>query len=464
MKQLFCRISKVDEEKRLVTGIGASEAVDFEGEIFDYDGSKPYIEDWSAAAFTRSKGKSYGNVREMHQPSAAGKLAEPIVFDDANKLVILTSYISDDAAWKKCVDGTYTGFSICGPVIGEKWSDAGNPGVKRYICQPIEFSVCDLPCNPDATFTAVKAGGITEERKFQAKEPDVAKTNKAAIASPAEVAAKSLYSISDLAQLLNSLRYIQADSANEAEYEGDNSPVPDKLKAWMADGIEILVEMAREEGAEAVAAMKTTLAGAVAKAKKTPKATAMTALDSMGECLTKACKCQNMGKCMEKMAGAHQDCLDAVATMGDGEEKSSAAGTKVSKAVAVAAGAAPITTQAETPETGAEDTMDEAQKAELALAAKNSAEALEIAKANQAGQETILKALGTLLSIATSEPVAPKSVGPQATKAISKADENGGAGAVDLSKATPNDIAKSILTGGGKVLTRQEESGLNIGR
>jgi hypothetical protein len=123
MKRLFCQISKVDEEARTVTGVGTSEALDAEGEICDYPSSKPYIEAWSAAAVARSAGKSYGNIREMHQPSAVGKLAEPILFDDGAKRVTLTSYISDDDAWKKCLDGTYTGFSICGPIIGEKWSD-----------------------------------------------------------------------------------------------------------------------------------------------------------------------------------------------------------------------------------------------------------------------------------------------------------------------------------------------------
>ena len=76
MKQLFCRISKVDEEKRTVTGIGASEAVDAEGEIFDYEGSKPYIEGWSAAAVKRSKGKSYGNIRAISNRDRASATSD----------------------------------------------------------------------------------------------------------------------------------------------------------------------------------------------------------------------------------------------------------------------------------------------------------------------------------------------------------------------------------------------------
>jgi hypothetical protein len=307
-------------------------------------------------------------------------------------------------------------------------------------------------------------GGATEQRKFHTKELDVAKTATPAPKAPAAAAvvAKSLYSVGDLADLLSAIRWIQEDSRYEAEYEGDGSPVPDKLKAWMADGIEILVEMAREEGSEAVAAMKSTVAKyaptKVAKVKKNPMATAKKALDSMGECMGKTCKCQDMGKCMEKMVGAHQDACDAVDSMDEPEDKDSAG-----KAAGAAAGAAPITTQGASPETGAED-MDEAQKAELALAAKNSAEALEIAKANQAGQETIMKAVGTILQLITNEPVAPKSVGPQApVTPVSKSQENGGA-APPPASATPESTAKSIFATGGKVLTRQEEHQLNIGR
>jgi hypothetical protein len=207
VKRLFLQISKVDEEKRTVTGIGASEALDAEGEIFDYASSKPYIEAWSAGAFVRSQGKSYGNIREMHQLSAVGKLSEPVVFDDAQKLVILTSFISDDAAWTKCLDGTYTGFSICGPVIGDKWSDPDVSGAKRFTCSPIEWSVCDLPCNETAVFTAVKAGGASEQRKFKTataveKEPIVAKNTEVVVE---KAGTKGLDAISKCMKALNSV-------------------------------------------------------------------------------------------------------------------------------------------------------------------------------------------------------------------------------------------------------------------
>lgn len=454
MKSLFCRISKVDEEKRTVTGIGASEAIDAEGEIFDYASSKPYVEAWSEGAQQRSQGKSFGNVREMHQLSAVGKLSEPIVYDDEQKLLILTSYISDDVAWQKCLDGTYTGFSIRGPVVGDKWSDGTNPGVKRYSCAPIEFSVCDLPCNEEAVFTAVKAGGVTEERKFK---------TATAVETEAEVAkqtvAKSLYQIGDLADILGWITNLQGNTKWEAEIEGDNSPIPAKLKSWMAEGVDLLVELAREEGSEAVSAMKAALAerapNAVAKAKKDPVAKCTKALGSIGECLDKTCKCQDMGKCLTKMCAAHEDATQALYefTEGDGSEKSAA-----QKAATVAT--QPTTPQSESSETEVID-MTDAEKAQVAAAETNSAKALEIAEKTNAGMEQITKALAGLTNLIAGEPVAPKSVTAAAPVAVTKAAEI--EGKQTTAGGTTHDVAKSIRSNP-HYLSNEEAALLHIGR
>lgn len=400
-KSLFCRISKVDEEKRTVTGIGASEAIDAEGEIFDYDSSKPYIEGWSASAVTRSKGKSYGNIREMHQLSAVAKLNEPVVFDDTQKLVILTSYVGDDAAWQKCLDGIYTGFSICGPVVGDKWSDAGQPGIKRFTCAPIEFSLVDLPCNPEAVFTAVKAGGITEERKFKTaaaveEEPTVA------------VAQKSMYSICDLVSVISSLRWVQDDLAWEADYEGDASPIPDKLKSALTDLCAVLVDLTREETSEMVTTMKARGAAVISK-RLTP---------------------------VPKESDANK--------------------------------AAEVATEVPNPNVGGspeiEDEMDEATKAQIAAAETNAAKALELAQATNTGMEQIAKALAGLTSLISGEAVAPKSVTSAATVVVGKAAEMGVTAQVAVAgSSTPESVAKSILSAP-RAVSMNELSTLRIGR
>jgi hypothetical protein len=482
MKSLFCRISKVDEEKRTVTGIGASEAIDAEGEIFDYDTSKPYVEAWSQDAVRRSSaaaenspdGKSYGNIREQHDVhKVAGKLSEPIVYDDAQKFVILKSYVSDDAAWKKCKDGSYTGFSICGPIVGDKWSDPDHPGVTRYTCAPIEFSLVDEPCNPDAIFTAVKAGGVTESRKFKT----AAAVEKEATVAKASEAKKSMYDISDMASVISSLSWTQDGLAYERDQENDASPIPDKLKALISELSDLLVDLAREETSELVTAMKAAGAKKLAaqfaskvagagptvvaktKAKADPLAKCQKALGSIGECLGKTCKCQDLSKCFTKIAAAHADATDAVGQMAPDETDSTAG-----KAAGVAAGAAPITQKAEgqeAPKPEIEDEMDEATKAQIAAAETNSAKALEIATKTNEGLESIAKALEGLTGLIAGEPVAAKSVGTGATAVVSKEQENGGKPVAAPTNA--QEAAKACLARP-TVISEREAFGLNIGR
>jgi hypothetical protein len=478
MKALYCQISKVDEVKRTVTGIGTSEALDAEGEIFDYPSSKPYVQAWSDGVYIRSQGKSYGNIREMHQLSAVGKLSEPIVFDDTQKLVILTSYIGDDAAWQKCVDGIYTGFSIMGPVIGDKWSDSGTPGAKRFTCAPIEFSICDNPCNPDASFTAVKAGGATEQRKFKAataaeKEPIVAET---VAKTPGTAVAKSMYNIGDLASIISSLRWTQEDLVWERESEGDGSPVPDKLKAAITSLCEVLVDLAREESAELVGAMKVSevigamKAAGATKMKMVSKAgtkglqavtNCMKALDSAAGCMSGACDHEGLHKCAKAVADGHKKASDAMSYFADPADDGD--GDEVPGDKTPAKAAAVPQPQGASPENG-DTEMDEAQKAQLAKAQTDAAESLRIAQETNAAVKALgdsfAKGLETVLKTVGSEPVAAKSYGPGATgTTVTKEGENGGAAAV-VDPKDPHSIAKSILTKPQVIGARE----LNIGR
>ncbi|WP_217918143.1 hypothetical protein, partial [Burkholderia pseudomallei] len=72
--KLFARLTKVDEEKRLVYGRATEEVVDRAGEIMDYATSKPYFEKWSEGIAKATDGRSLGNLRAMHNNIAAGKL------------------------------------------------------------------------------------------------------------------------------------------------------------------------------------------------------------------------------------------------------------------------------------------------------------------------------------------------------------------------------------------------------
>lgn len=95
-------VTKVDKEKRLVSGVVTAEVVDKAGEIVDYATVKKFFENpelWP------------GNIREMHQPKAVGKKVD-VEFDDANKVISMTARVSKGATetWEKVMDGTLSMF------------------------------------------------------------------------------------------------------------------------------------------------------------------------------------------------------------------------------------------------------------------------------------------------------------------------------------------------------------------
>jgi hypothetical protein len=162
--ELFVRLSKIDEAQRLVYGIATSETPDRDGEILDYQGSKPFFEEWSNSVRRDSGGQSVGNLREMHGAVAAGKLSQ-IVFNDAAKQIEVCAKVVDDACWKKVLERVYSGFSIGGKYVSTKKD--GN--LTRFVASPSEISLVDRPSCPTATFSLVKVDGSVEICKFEDK-------------------------------------------------------------------------------------------------------------------------------------------------------------------------------------------------------------------------------------------------------------------------------------------------------
>jgi hypothetical protein len=171
--QIFAAITKVDTQTGKVYGRAVQEVPDRAGEIFDYATSKPNFAKWSEAAAIATDGKSVGNVRAMHGKIAAGKLTE-IAFIDAEKAIDVCAEIVDPVEREKCIKGVYTGFSIGGRYVGDKWPDDVHKGVQRYTADPTEISLVDLPCVPTAQFTVIKSDGSEELRKFETTMDDEA--------------------------------------------------------------------------------------------------------------------------------------------------------------------------------------------------------------------------------------------------------------------------------------------------
>lgn len=160
----FFQLAKVDIAKRQVWGTAAVEEVDQVGEIMDYAKSAPNFKHWSSHMEKSSGGKSKGNVREMHQESAVGRVIHFETRDDQRDIFVGVEVV-DDQAWRKVLTGVYTGFSVGGK-YGAKWPDQMNKNLTRYEAKPTEISLVDKPCMPGALFEVVKADGTTDMRKI----------------------------------------------------------------------------------------------------------------------------------------------------------------------------------------------------------------------------------------------------------------------------------------------------------
>jgi len=166
---LFIPITKIDAARRLVYGVVTAECPDGASEVCDYASTKPHYQKWSQKFAQSTDGRSFGNLRAMHGAVAAGKLVE-IAFNDAEKRIEICGKVVDDAEWQKVEEGVYTGFSQGGRYL-KRWPDPDEPKLTRYTAEPLEVSLVDHPCLPEATFAVIKADGSTELRKFKAGAP-----------------------------------------------------------------------------------------------------------------------------------------------------------------------------------------------------------------------------------------------------------------------------------------------------
>jgi hypothetical protein len=154
--RLSMPIGKVDIERRMVSGFATLDNIDKQGDIVTTESS--------VQAFKNFR----GNLREMHQPSAVGKIVsfkEDKYFDPNDKKfysgVYVSAYVSKGAqdAWEKVLDGTYTGFSIGGNI--KTWDDAFNEDMDKTIrvikeYDLFELSLVDSPANQFANIVSIE--------------------------------------------------------------------------------------------------------------------------------------------------------------------------------------------------------------------------------------------------------------------------------------------------------------------
>ena len=159
--RLSMPFSKVDEERRIVSGFATLDNIDKQADIV------------TAEASVKAFSKFRGNIREMHQPISVGKMVafkEDKYFDPETKKfysgVYVSTYISKGAqnTWEKVLDGTLSGFSIGGKM--NKWDDAYDEDMEKKIriikeYDLVELSLVDSPANQFANVLSVeKVDGV----------------------------------------------------------------------------------------------------------------------------------------------------------------------------------------------------------------------------------------------------------------------------------------------------------------
>ncbi len=273
LKKIFANLDlskteDLDDGTIKVWGYASADTKDSDGEIITSDAMKAALPGYM----------KWGAVREMHQAKAAGTAIEAEVQDDGKTW--FGAHIVDTEAVKKVKANVYKGFSIGGKVTER---DELNKTIIKAL-NLIEVSLVDRPANPDAVFTMYKAetleddlpngdgvsavdalaellnkGEISPERllelakganKVDDEEHDIDQAPKT------DEIKKGMWSVQDFASVISTLGWICQDAQYEADYEGDNSPIPAQLRAWFATGIQIFKDMAAEETAELLAQIK----------------------------------------------------------------------------------------------------------------------------------------------------------------------------------------------------------------
>ncbi len=139
--------TKVNREKRTVSGFATLDNIDQTGDVVTAEASLKAFESFR------------GNIREMHGSNAVGKMVsfKPETFYDPTTKefyngVYVDAYISKGAqdTWEKILDGTLAGFSIGGKIVdseNEVNKSTGKPVrfIKEYAL--MELSVVDSPAN-----------------------------------------------------------------------------------------------------------------------------------------------------------------------------------------------------------------------------------------------------------------------------------------------------------------------------
>lgn len=156
------KTEKLEDGRLLIEGTATSEALDSQGDIMDYEGSK------------NAFGKWRGNLREAHDSKKPVGKALEVIPNDETKTIDVRAFVSAGAldTQAKVMDGTLAMFSVGGDSPRKtKTEKVGGKQARRVMeWDMIELSLVDVGANPDAGFTLAK-GMEASDAISEAAEP-----------------------------------------------------------------------------------------------------------------------------------------------------------------------------------------------------------------------------------------------------------------------------------------------------
>lgn len=231
------KTEKLDDGRLAVYGVATSEALDYDGEVMDYDAAKAAFGAWP------------GNIREQHDPKKAVGRAIEVTADDDAKQISVKALISAGApdTQAKLLDGTLSCFSIGGKVakrVPEPVTKADGSVVtaqRVFVKSITETSVVDVGSNPDSGIAIVKAVGddlvwADEGADSEGGETDVT---------------KGLYTAQSLINALGTVR----DCCSSAEYEQRYGEHSEAIVGAMKAALSAVASAAQQYIGEEIAAM-----------------------------------------------------------------------------------------------------------------------------------------------------------------------------------------------------------------
>lgn len=286
--RLSMPFSKVDKERRTVSGFASLDNVDKQDDIVTAEASLD--------AFARFR----GNIREMHQPLAVGKMvnfkAEKYFDPESKKFyngIYVSAYVSKGAqdTWEKVLDGTLQGFSIGGRM--NKWDDGYDEKsdktiriIKQYDL--VELSLVDSPANQFANIVSVeKVDGMDIIKGDETILENVFYDKESGIVMVSENESEVSPTTGNQMQNIGFVEKTDSEKTNMIKF------LVDSAKGINTSKIKKEVSPMTEETQAVVEVIETEATVEVAKSEVAPEADANT------QEVTKASTCADCGKAMD---------------------------------------------------------------------------------------------------------------------------------------------------------------------